>query len=234
MGRSDLGCVSMKLYLQKQAVDQVWYLGCGSPTPGLEYCLFLWCSGCTGESINVCKPDWVMSFLHDPGPSGAIGKGPVIRWWWWWQWWWRRRVREKRGGRRRRKKKKTSQIPLSGTSWQWQTQGHDKGDFCWTQKWVYWSPHSSWPFLLGLTGSRKDLGSIQERIAWLPWKWKLLSPVRLFATPWTVHEILWARILERVAFPFSRESSQPRDRTQVSRIAGRFFTSWATRVAWPP
>ena len=43
-----------------------------------------------------------------------------------------------------------------------------------------------------------------------------------------VHGILQARILEWVAFPFSRGSSQPRDRIQVSRIAGRFFTSWAT------
>ena len=34
-----------------------------------------------------------------------------------------------------------------------------------------------------------------------------------------------------VAFPFSRGSSQLRDPTQVSRIAGRFFTSWATREA---
>ena len=41
----------------------------------------------------------------------------------------------------------------------------------------------------------------------------------------TDHSILQARILEWVAFPFSRESSQPRDRTQVSCIAGRFFTS---------
>ena len=45
------------------------------------------------------------------------------------------------------------------------------------------------------------------------------SRVRLFATPWTVHGILQARILEWVAFPSSRGSSQPRDRTQVSRIA---------------
>ena len=45
----------------------------------------------------------------------------------------------------------------------------------------------------------------------------------------TVHGILQARILEWVAFPFSRAFSQPRDWTQVSRIAGRFFTSWATR-----
>ena len=46
-----------------------------------------------------------------------------------------------------------------------------------------------------------------------------------------VHGILQARILEWVAFPFSRGSSQPRDRTQVSRFAGGFFTSWATREA---
>ena len=42
---------------------------------------------------------------------------------------------------------------------------------------------------------------------------------------YTVHGILQARILEWVAFPFSRESSQPRDQTQVSHIAGGFFTS---------
>ena len=42
---------------------------------------------------------------------------------------------------------------------------------------------------------------------------------------YTVHGILQARILEWVAFPFSRGSSQPRDRTQVSHIAGGFYTS---------
>ena len=47
-----------------------------------------------------------------------------------------------------------------------------------------------------------------------------------------VHGILQARILEWVAILFSRGSSQPRDRTCVSCIAGRFFTSWATREAW--
>ena len=46
-----------------------------------------------------------------------------------------------------------------------------------------------------------------------------------------VHGILQARILQWVAFPFSRLSSQPRDWTQVSCIAGGFFTSWATREA---
>ena len=46
---------------------------------------------------------------------------------------------------------------------------------------------------------------------------------------YTVHGILQAGILEWVAVPFSRESSQPRVWTQVSHIAGGFFTSWATR-----
>ena len=46
---------------------------------------------------------------------------------------------------------------------------------------------------------------------------------------YTVHGILQARILEWVAFPFSRGSFQRRDQTQVSYIAGRFFTSWAPR-----
>ena len=45
------------------------------------------------------------------------------------------------------------------------------------------------------------------------------------------HGILQARILEFIAISFSRGSSQPRDRTQVSHIAGRLFTIWATRKA---
>ena len=43
----------------------------------------------------------------------------------------------------------------------------------------------------------------------------------------SVHEILQARILEWIAIPFSRGSSQRRDQTRVSRIAGRRFTLWA-------
>ena len=61
-------------------------------------------------------------------------------------------------------------------------------------------------------------------------KVKSLSRVRLFATPWTVayqappfHGILQARILQWVAISFSRGSSRPRDRTQVSSIPGRCF-----------
>jgi len=46
----------------------------------------------------------------------------------------------------------------------------------------------------------------------------------------SAHGILKARILEWVAISFSRASSQPKDWTQVSRIAGRLFTIWATDV----
>ena len=62
--------------------------------------------------------------------------------------------------------------------------------------------------------------------------------VQLFETSYTAaHQaplstgILQARILEWVAMPSSRGSSQPRDQIQVSHIAGRFFTDWATREA---
>ena len=52
-------------------------------------------------------------------------------------------------------------------------------------------------------------------------------------TPWTytVRGILQVRILECVAIPFSRRPSQPKNKTQVSCIAGELFTSWATREA---
>ena len=69
-------------------------------------------------------------------------------------------------------------------------------------------------------------------------KWtKLLSGVRLFAASWIIQsmEFPQARVLEWVALPFFRGSSQPRDWTQVSRIVGRFFSIWATGEAprWP-
>ena len=56
-------------------------------------------------------------------------------------------------------------------------------------------------------------------------------PILFNPMDYTVHGILQARVLEWVAIPFSRGSSQPRDPTQVSHIAGEFFTSRATREA---
>ena len=62
--------------------------------------------------------------------------------------------------------------------------------------------------------------------------------VRLPSALWTVDlqaplsmGILQARILEWVVMPSSSGSSWPREGTQVSRIAGKFFTVWATREA---
>ena len=48
----------------------------------------------------------------------------------------------------------------------------------------------------------------------------------------SVHGIVQAKILEWVAITFSRGSSQPRDQTLVSSIAGRFCTVWATRKSF--
>ena len=47
----------------------------------------------------------------------------------------------------------------------------------------------------------------------------------------SVHGVLQARILEWVTISFSKGSSEPRDRTWVSCIAGRHFTVWTTREA---
>ena len=77
---------------------------------------------------------------------------------------------------------------------------------------------------------RSPEGANERKTGWQG-KVKLLSRVRLFLTPWTVayHTPLsmgffQARALEWVAISFSRGSSRPRDRTQVSCIVGRHFT----------
>ena len=79
---------------------------------------------------------------------------------------------------------------------------------------------SSWASLVAqmLKKSESESHSI------LPWT---LSDPRDYA----VHRILHTRILEWVPFSFSRWSSWPRDIAQVSSIAGRSFTSWATKEA---
>ena len=62
---------------------------------------------------------------------------------------------------------------------------------------------------------------------------KSLSRALLFATPWIVActKLLhpWDFQGKSTAISFSRESSQPRDRTQVSHIVDRWFTVWAIR-----
>ena len=76
-----------------------------------------------------------------------------------------------------------------------------------------------------------------ERVNWTDLIYKVkvkvtqACPTLCDPMDYTVYGILQVRILGWVAFPFSRGSSQPRDHTQISCIAGRFFTSWATREA---
>ena len=65
-------------------------------------------------------------------------------------------------------------------------------------------------------------------------KWREMKIAQLCLTlcnpmDYIVHGILQATILECIAGPFFRGSSQPRDWTQVSHILGGFFRSWATR-----
>ena len=59
----------------------------------------------------------------------------------------------------------------------------------------------------------------------------LCDPMNCSSPGSFVHGILQARILEWVAVPFSKGSSWPRGRTQVSGITGRSFTVWATPEA---
>ena len=95
-----------------------------------------------------------------------------------------------------------------------------------------------------LQGSAQDenVGSLVQKLRTSRWWWKvkvlvtrscltLCYPMDCSPPGSSVHGFVPARILELVAIPFSRGSSQPRDRTRVSCIAGRFFTIWARREA---
>ena len=91
---------------------------------------------------------------------------------------------------------------------------------------------TSWDFRVGAQGKDRwhklekmlVMGDVKVKVA-------QLCPTLCNSMDCIVHGILQARILEWVAFPFSKGSSQPRYWTQVSHIAGRFFTSWANRKA---
>ena len=72
---------------------------------------------------------------------------------------------------------------------------------------------------------------ISNAVSSLKVKVAQLSPTLYDPMDYTVHGILQARIPEWVAYPFCSGSSQPRNRTRVSCIAGVFFTTKATRKA---
>ena len=90
------------------------------------------------------------------------------------------------------------------------------------------SPSCDYTFLIPLSCTCRCLSA---PITLLNVKVAQSHPTLCNTKDYTIHGILQARILEWVAIPFSRVSSQPRNWTQLSLIAGRFFTSWAIREA---
>ena len=103
----------------------------------------------------------------------------------------------------------------------------------WCKEQTHWKRPWCWERLKAKEGgSRGWDGWMASPIQWTSMcmyvKVTQLCPSLYNPMNYTVHGILQARILERLAVPFSRGSSQPRDRIQVSHIAGVFFTSWAT------
>ena len=87
-----------------------------------------------------------------------------------------------------------------------------------TRKRVFTRPGSYWHLILDSLGSR----TVRNKFLLLLHCRQILYCLSHQKSP---------RILEWVAYPFSRASSWPRNQTGVSCIAGRFSTSWATREA---
>ena len=97
---------------------------------------------------------------------------------------------------------------------------------------------AAWVYTLSLLAQLRSSG-LGSGLGWIVHMWFPVGLVKVKVTQLCltlcnpidciVHGILQARILQWVAVTFSRESSQPRDRSQVSHIAGGFLTTWATR-----
>ena len=84
------------------------------------------------------------------------------------------------------------------------------------------------PVMLRFMGSQRVGHDWATELNWTDWSesHSVMSDSR---RSHGLYRILYGRILEWVVFPFFRGSSQLRDRTQVSHMAGGLFTSWATR-----
>ena len=105
---------------------------------------------------------------------------------------------------------------------------------CFDHKSLYWHARfsfyfyfllSQFPVALRYINSEKVKTFVSQSFP------NLCDPMYCSPPGFFVHGIFQARILEWVAIPFARESSWPRDQTQVSCNAGRFFTIGATREA---
>ena len=89
------------------------------------------------------------------------------------------------------------------------------------------------------TKSKYEQKKTEVQVLWRYWKWSevaqlcptLCHPMDCSLPGSSIPGILQAEKLEWVTISFSSTSSQPRDQTQVSHIAARHFTIWATREA---
>ena len=101
-----------------------------------------------------------------------------------------------------------------------------------TRLWDFKSSFTLWKWIFLLQNeNRRDEHTLQHVFENSQNKTTQSCPTLCNSMDYRVHGILQVRIQEWVAIPFSRGSSQPRDRTQISHIAGEFFTSWAIREA---
>ena len=106
---------------------------------------------------------------------------------------------------------------------------------------LFWSvsvPKRDFPqwLFIDLLCTRSLLQRNTHRVHWVPLSQSrsvvsnLCDPMDCSPPGSSLRRILWTGILEWVAIPFSRGSSQHRDQTQVSYIEGRFFVIWVTCI----
>ena len=103
-----------------------------------------------------------------------------------------------------------------------------------TVLWISW--FQSWETKLSSSMSSLDFWKLLRVLFKSPkWKWShsvmsdFCNCMDCSLPSFSVHGIFQARVPEWIVISFSRISSQPRDRTQVSRITGRRLTLWASR-----
>ena len=101
----------------------------------------------------------------------------------------------------------------------------------WCEKPIHWKRPWYWKRLKA-GGEGDDKGQDGWMASSTQWAWVWAYSGRQWSSPpgSSVHRILQARILGWVAIPFSRESSQPRDQTQVSHIAGHLSHQGSWRI----
>ena len=97
--------------------------------------------------------------------------------------------------------------------------------FSWPRDWTHVSLITGRCFTIWATREAQSESEVSQSCP------TLCDPMDCSLPGSSIHGIVQASVLEWVAISFSRGSSRPRDWIQVSCIAGRCFTIWATREA---